>query len=37
MSKDSIPKRHHYLPKFYLRGFSDKGFGDKEAEFEPST
>jgi hypothetical protein len=30
MSKDSTPKRHHYLPQFYLRGFSNKGFGDKK-------
>jgi hypothetical protein len=30
LSNDSTPKRHHYLPQFYLRGFSDKGFGDKK-------
>jgi uncharacterized protein DUF4238 len=26
MGKDSKPRRHHYIPQFYLRGFgADKG------------
>lgn len=29
MGKESIPRQHHYIPQFYLRGFSDRGFGDK--------
>ena len=26
----SVPKRHHLLPAFYLRGFCDKGLHEKE-------
>ena len=29
MQNDSTPRRHHYLPQFYLRGFTDKGYNGK--------
>jgi hypothetical protein len=28
MGKESKPRQHHYIPRFYLRGFSNLGSGD---------
>jgi len=32
MGKESIPRKHHYIPRFYLRGFSDLGFGKEKGK-----
>ena len=32
MGKETVPRKHHYIPRFYLRGFSDRGFGDKRGK-----
>jgi hypothetical protein len=31
-TKENVPRKHHYIPKFYLRGFSDLGFGKEQGK-----
>lgn len=32
-TKENVPRKHHYIPKFYLRGFSDLGFAKEYGKF----